>query len=78
VNQNIRLDTLTKGQVSVQFGIGIAFFIGTVEVDSLISKVHFHVVHANTPFLLCLADINSLQVYYNNLKDIIITRTRAV
>jgi hypothetical protein len=78
VDQTIRLDTLTKGQVSVQFGISMAFSIETVEVDSLIGKVHFYVVHANTPFLLCLADIDSLQVYYNNLKDIIITHTGAV
>jgi hypothetical protein len=56
----------------------MASSIRTVEVNSLISKVHFHVVHANTPFLLCLADIDSLQVYYNNLKDIIITHTGAV
>jgi hypothetical protein len=60
VNQTIRLNTLTKRQVSVQFGIGMAFSIGTVKVDSLIDKVHFHVVHADTPFLLCLADIDSL------------------
>jgi hypothetical protein len=73
MNQNIRLDTSTKGQVSVQFGIGMASSIGTVEVNSLIGKVHFHVVYADTPFLLCLADMDSLQVYYNNLKDIIIT-----
>jgi hypothetical protein len=78
VDQTIRLNTSTKGQVSVQFGIDIAFSIGTVEVNSPIGKVHFHVVHANTPFLLCLADINSLQVYYNNLKDIIIIYTKAV
>jgi hypothetical protein len=78
VNQNIRLDTLTKGQVSIQFGIGMAFSIGTVEINSPIGKVHFHVVYADTPFLLCLADIDSLQVYYNNLKNIIITCTGAV
>jgi hypothetical protein len=78
VDQTIRLNTLTKGPVSIQFSISIAFFIGTVEVDSLIGKVHFHVVYADTPFLLCLADINSLQVYYNNLKDIIITCTGVV
>jgi hypothetical protein len=78
VNQTIRLNTLTKGQVSIQFGIGIASSIGTVKVNSPIGKVHFYVVHANTLFLLCLADINNLQVYYNNLKNIIITRTRTV
>jgi hypothetical protein len=78
VNQNIRLNTSIKGQVSVQFGISIASSIGTVEVNSLIGKIHFHVVYVNTPFLLCLADIDSLQVYYNNLKDIIITCTGTV
>jgi hypothetical protein len=78
MDQIIRLDTLTKGQVSVQFGIGMASSIGTVEVDSLIGKVHFHIVYADTPFLLCLADIDSLQVYYNNLKDVIITCTGTV
>jgi hypothetical protein len=60
IDQTIRLDTLTKGQVSVQFGIGMASSIGTVEVDSLIGKVYFYVVHADTPFLLCLADMDSL------------------
>jgi hypothetical protein len=60
INQTIRLNTLTKGQVSVQFSINIAFFIGTIEVDSLIRKVYFYVVHVNTPFLFCLADIDSL------------------
>jgi hypothetical protein len=56
----------------------MASSIGTVEVNSPIGKVHFHVVHADTPFLLCLADMDSLQVYYNNLKDVIITRTGVV
>jgi hypothetical protein len=60
VDQTIRLDTSTKEQVSIQFGISIASFIRTVEVNSLISKVHFHVIYTNTPFLLCLANINSL------------------
>jgi hypothetical protein len=78
IDQTIRLETSTKGQVSVQFGIGMASSIGTVEVDSPIGKVHFHVVHADTPFLLCLADMDSLQDYYNNLKDVIITRTGVV
>ena len=60
VNQTTRLDTSTKGQVSVQFGIGMASFIETIKVNSPIGKIQFHVIHANTPFLLCLVDMDSL------------------
>lgn len=78
VDGTIKLDTSTKGQVSVQFGIGMASSIGTVEVYTPIGQVQFHVVCADTPFLLCLADMDNLHIYYNNLKDIIITRIGVV
>jgi hypothetical protein len=63
----MELDTSTKGQVIVQFGIRSTSSISTANVYTLIGKVQFHIVDANTPFLLCLADIDKLQVYYNNI-----------
>src|SRR5271170_5765081 len=74
----LELDTSTKGQVTVQFGIGSTSSIGTANVDTPIGEVQFHIVDANTPFLLCLADMDKLQVYYNNIKDVLVTRTREV
>jgi hypothetical protein len=74
----VQLDTLTKGQVSVQFGIGITSSIRTIHINTPIGKISFHVVQADIPFLLCLADIDELQVYYNNLKNILVIYTKEV
>ena len=41
-------------------------------VKTLISLVNFHIVKADTPFLLYLTDIDRLQVYYNNVTDTLI------
>jgi hypothetical protein len=69
---NTDIDTTQIGAVNVQFGIGSAASIGSVIVKTLIGPVDFHVVKADTPFLLCLADIDKLRVYYNNVTDALI------
>jgi hypothetical protein len=74
----LELDTSTKGQVTVQFGIGSTSSIGTANVHTPIGEVQFHIVDANTPFLLCLADMDKLQVYYNNVRDVLVTRNGEV
>ncbi|OCK88451.1 uncharacterized protein K441DRAFT_588726, partial [Cenococcum geophilum 1.58] len=38
----------------------------------------FHIIKVDTSFLLCLADIDRLYIKYDNLKDVIITRTKRV
>ena len=40
----IKLNTLTKGQVNIQFGIGTVFLIGTVYINSLIGKIQFYII----------------------------------
>jgi hypothetical protein len=74
----LKLDISTRGQVTVQFRIKSTFSIGTTNVHTLIGEVQFHIVDANTPFLLCLVDMDKLQVYYNNIWDVLVTRTREV
>ena len=49
-----------RGTVSVQFGIGSIFFIGFIKVVTPIGIVEFYIVKVDTPFLLCLADIDNL------------------
>jgi len=78
IDKSVSLNTLTKGQVTVQFGIGASMSIRTIDVNSPIGKVQFYIIKADTSFLLCLADINKLHIKYNNLKNIIITRTKKV
>jgi hypothetical protein len=46
--------------INVQFGISSTILIRLVKVKTLISLVNFHIVKADTPFLLCLIDIDRL------------------
>ena len=73
-SQHIELDTSTKGTVTVQFGLGSTSSIGSVVVTTPIGDIQFHVVEAHTPFLLSLADMDTLGVYFNNLTDQLVTR----
>ena len=60
VNNNTDINTMQARAVNVQFGIGLTILIRLVAVKTLIGLVNFHVVKADTPFLLCLADIDRL------------------
>ena len=46
--------------INVQFGISLTTLIKSVVVKTPIGLVNFHVVKADTSFLLCLADIDRL------------------
>ena len=70
---NIDIDIAQAGAINVQFGIGSTPSIGLITVNTLISNIDFHVVKANTPFLLCLKDIDTLRTYYNNVTNMLIT-----
>ena len=78
IDKSVSLNILTKGQVTVQFRIRALIFIKTIDINSPVSKIQFHIIKADTPFLLYLADMNRLYIKYNNLKDVIITYTKKV
>jgi hypothetical protein len=61
--------------INVQFGISLTALIRSITVKTLIGLVDFHIVKADTPFLLYLADMDRLQVYYNNITDTLIGPT---
>ena len=52
--------------------------IKTININSLVGKVQFYIIKADTPFLLYLVDMDRLYIKYNNLKDVIITYTKKV
>ena len=72
MDDNTDINITQTGAVNVQFGISLTVLIGLVTVKTPIGLVNFHVIKANTFFLLCLADMDRLQVYYNNIMDILI------
>lgn len=63
------MNKATAGAVKVQFGIGSTKSIGSVIIDMPIGQAEFHIVEADTPFLLCLKDMDRLGVYFNNLTN---------
>jgi hypothetical protein len=67
------IDTIRVGAINVQFGISSTASIRSIQVKTPIRTVEFHIVKADTPFLLCLADMDTLQVYYNNLRNELVT-----
>src|SRR6266702_5540266 len=73
---NTVINTLKAGAINVQFGIGSTPSIGSITVNIPVGNIKFHIMKADTPFLLCLVDIDILKVYYNNLKNILVTPTK--
>ena len=75
---NTVINTLKAGAINVQFGIGSTSSIGSVIVNTPVGNVEFHIIKADIPFLPCLADIDILKVYYNNLKNVLVTLKKLV
>ena len=48
--------------MTVQFKIGASMSIRTIDINSPIGKVQFHIIKIDTPFLLCLVDIDRLYI----------------
>ena len=63
-----------EGEVKIKFGIGTASSIGSITLDSPIGRIDFHVIRTDTPFLLCLADMDRLKVHFNNVKNVLETQ----
>jgi hypothetical protein len=64
------MNTSIVEKASIKFGKGEATAsIGTMQVSTEIGKINFEVLEAPTPFLLYLADIDRLKVYFNNTID---------
>jgi len=59
-NNNTTINTTTAGAINVQFGIGSTSSVGSIMINTLVGAIEFHLVKADTPFLLCLADIDTL------------------
>ena len=69
IDSSATLNTSSAGTVKIKFGIGTAASVGSLQVKTPIGVVEFHVLYADTPFLLSLADLDALGCYYNNLEN---------
>jgi hypothetical protein len=67
IDSSIDLDLSRAETVNVQFEIESASSIKSLTIDTSFEVVKFHVIKTNISFLLSLADMNRLKVYFNNV-----------
>src|SRR3984885_8002335 len=60
INNNIDINITQTRAINVQFGISLTILIKLVKVKTLISLVNFHIVKADTLFLLYFVNMNRL------------------
>ncbi|KAJ5576300.1 hypothetical protein N7535_003226 [Penicillium sp. DV-2018c] len=66
----LRLGKKEAGKATIRFGPGKTISsIGLAVVPDPFGKVNFHILPQNTPFLLCLDDMDRLGVIVNNLEN---------
>ncbi len=70
-NISIDLNRTKTDAVNVQFGIESISSVESLTIDTSFGLVKFHVIKADTSFLLSLADMNRLKVYFNNIENIL-------
>jgi hypothetical protein len=61
-----------KRIISFRFDIDEIFSIDTINLKIFVDVITFHIVLVQTSFLLCLADMNCLRLYFNNLINMLI------
>jgi hypothetical protein len=71
-NISIDLNRIKRETVNVQFEIESISSIKSLTIDISMRLVKFHVIKIDTLFLLSLADMNRLKVYFNNVENLLI------
>jgi hypothetical protein len=67
-NTSIDLNRTKTNAVNVQFEIESISSVESLTIDTSFELMKFHVIKTNISFLLSLADMNRLKVYFNKLK----------
>jgi hypothetical protein len=71
IDSSIDLNVTKTETVNIQFDIESARSIESLIIDISFEIVKFHVIKTDISFLLSLADMNRLKVYFNNVKNIL-------
>ncbi len=74
-NKDEKMNIIKTETIHVQFEIDFIFSVESLTIDTSIETVKFHIIKIDTSFLLSLADINRLKVYFNNVENILMKIT---
>jgi hypothetical protein len=61
------IDTGQEGAVKATFGIGSTTSVGSITILTPIGQCEFHIVNANTSFLLSLAEMDAKKITLDNV-----------
>jgi hypothetical protein len=62
---------------NVRFGVGGGIeSIGSCIVNSPVGMITFHIMPVDTPFLICLKDMDKLRIEYHNLSNVLVSEDR--
>jgi hypothetical protein len=56
----------------IYFSKGTAISFSIIRIQTPLKYITFYIIPINTPFLLCIKDINKLGIKLNNPKNILI------
>jgi hypothetical protein len=74
--KNDLIDTIKAETVNVQFEIDSIFSLKLITIDTSRELMKFHVIKVDTFFLLSLADMNRLKVYFNNVENLLVDKIK--
>ena len=66
------------GSNRIKFGKDTATVKGVVQIPILLGIITFYVIPINTSFLLCLQDMDAIEVQFDNFKNILIQGNKIV
>ncbi|WQF76847.1 hypothetical protein CDEST_01861 [Colletotrichum destructivum] len=66
----VTLDTSTAGSAKIRFGEGrVIASLGSTKIPTPFGPISFHIMPCDTPFLLCLRDMDCFRIKFDNLKN---------
>ena len=78
LDPSIQVNTEKAGESRIRFGKGETTTRGTIQVPTPLGVITFHVVSANTPFLMCIQDMDRMKVKLDNLENVLIQGNKRV
>jgi hypothetical protein len=78
LDPTVQLNTSIARAHKIQFGKGTALSQGTIQVQTPLRIITFHVVPANTPFLYCIQDMDAMGVRLDNLKNVLVQGNKVI
>jgi hypothetical protein len=68
----LQLDETTAESAKITFDIDSTTSIDSINLNTPLETIVFHIVQVNTSFLLCLADLDKLDAFFNNITNQIV------